>query len=95
MSGSGWVNGCSWLVFGRCGAVPRGLLVLPLVFRSPRAVWDRCGEGPGVPWGGLCGIGVSQPGGRGRAVPGYVGPPLSGSRGVGSAVYGPGTGCHV
>ena len=95
MSGSGEVGGCLWLVPGRCEAVPRGLLVVPLVFVSPWAVWDRCGEGPGVPWGGVCGIGVSQPGACGRVVPGCVGPPLSGSRGVGSGVCGRRAGCHV
>ena len=95
VSGSGRVGGRSWFVLERCGAVPCGLLVVPLVFASPWAVWDRCGKGLGVPCSGVSGIGVSQPGGGGRVVPGCVGPPLSGSRGVGSAVYGPGAGCHV
>ena len=60
---SGRVGGCSWLVLGRCGAVLRGPSVVPLVFCSMWAARDRCGEGPGVSWGGVCVIGVSQPGG--------------------------------
>ena len=85
VSGFDWVVGCLSLIPRRCKAAPRGLSVVPLVFSSPRAVWDRCGEGPGVPWGGLCGIGVSQLGGRGRVVPACVGR----SRCVRSAVCGP------
>ena len=63
------------------------------------SVRGPCGSvvvwGLGVPWGGVCGIGVSQPGGCGRVVLGVVGPPLSGPSGAGSAVYGPHAGCHV
>ena len=95
VSGFGGVGGCSPLVPWRTEAVPRGLLVVPLVFSSPRAVWDRCGEGPGVPWGGVCRIGVSQPGRPGCVVTGCVDPPLSAPRGVGSAVCGPCAGPHV
>ena len=60
---SGGVGGCSWLVLGPCGAVSRGLSVVPLVFFSSWAARDRCGEEPGAPWGRVCGIGLLQPGG--------------------------------
>ena len=95
VSRSGGVGGCLWMVLGRCGAAPCGLLVVPLVCFSTWAVRGRCGVGPGVPWGGVCGIGVSQPGGCGRVVLGGVGQPLSGPSGAGSAVYGPRADCHV
>ena len=62
--------GCRpWLVLWRCGAAPRGLLVVLLACFSTWAVRGRCGVGPGVPWGGVCGTGVSQPGGCVRGVP--------------------------
>ena len=84
--------GWSW---GGAGLFCAVFLAVPLVFLSPWAMWDRCGEGPGALWGGLCGMGVSQPGGRGRVVPGRVGPRLICSRGLESAVYGRGADCHV
>ena len=49
------------------------------------SVW----RGAWGPLGGVCGTGVSQPGGCGRVVLGGVGPLLSGPSGAGSAVYGP------
>ena len=78
--------GCRpWLVLWRCGAAPRGLLVVFLACFSTWAVLGRCGVGPGVPWGGVCGTGVSQPGGCGRVVLQGVCPPLSGPSVAGSA----------
>ena len=56
VSRSGGVGGPWWLVLGRCRAAPCGLLVVPLVCFRRWAVRGRCGVGPGVPWGGLCGI---------------------------------------
>ena len=89
VSRTGGVGCHPWLVLCRCGAAPRGLLVVLLACFSTLAVRGRCGVGPGVPWGGVCGTGVSQPGGCGVVVLGGVGPPLSGPSGAGSAVYGP------
>ena len=95
VSRSAGVGGRSWLVLGRCGAAQCGLLVVPLVCFSTWAMRGRCGVGPGVPCGGVCGIGVSQPGVCGRSVLWGVSPPVSGPSGAGSAVYGPRAGCHV
>ena len=92
VSRSGWVGGRSWLVLGRCGAAPCGLSVVPV---CKWVVQGHCGVGPGVPWGGVCGIGVSQPAPCGRVVLEGVGPPVSGPSGAGSAVYGPRAGCHI
>ena len=91
----GGVAGRSWLVLGRCGVALCGLMVVPLLCFSTWAVRVRCGVGLGVPWGGVCGIGVLQPAGFGRVVLEGVGPPVSGPSGAGSAVYGPRAGCHV
>ena len=95
VSRSGGAGGRSWLLLGRCGAAVCGLLVVPLVCFSTWAVRGRRGAGPGVSWGGLCGIGVSQTGGCGCVVLGGVRPPVSGPSGAGSAVHGPRAGCHV
>ena len=95
VSRSGGAGGRSWLVPWRCGAVPCGLSAVILACFSTLAVRGRCGVGPGVPWGGVCGTGVSQPGGRGRVVLGGVGPVLSGPDGAGSAVCGPRAGYCV
>ena len=94
---SRWGGGgaCPGLVVGRCGAALCGLLVVLLVCFGTSAVWVRCGVGLGVPWGGVCGIGLSQPGACGLVVLGVVGLPVSGPSGAGSAVYGPHAGCHV
>ena len=89
VSRSGGVGCRPWFVLSRCGAAPRSLLIVLLACFSTWAVRGRCGVGPGAPWGGLCGTGVSQPGGCGRVMLGGVGPPLSGPSGAGSAVYGP------
>ena len=83
VSRSGGLGCRPWFVLWRCGAAPRGLLIVPLACFSTWPVRGRCGVGPGVPWGGVCGTGVSQPGGCGRVVLGGVGPPLGGPRGVG------------
>ena len=80
---------------GGVGQPLRGLLIVLMACFSTWAVRGRCGVGPGVPWGGVCGTGVSQPGGCGRVVLGGVGPPLSGPSGAGSAVYGPRAGYCV
>ena len=93
-----WVRWRRWLlVVGHRAVRVRFMrsLGVPLVFPGPWASSDLCGVRFGVPWGHVCGTGVSQPGGRGRVVPRCVGPPLSGSRSVGSAVCGPGAGYHV
>ena len=95
VSRSGGVGCRPWFVLWRCGAAPRGLLIVLLACFSTWAVRGRCGVGPGVPWGGVCGTGVSQPGGCGCVVLGGVGPPLSGPSGAGSAVYGPRAGYCV
>ena len=95
VSRSSGVGGCLWLVLGRCGATLCGLLVVPLVCFSTWAVRGRCNVGPGVSWGGVRRIGVSQPGGCGCVVLGGVRPPVSGPSGAGSAVYGPRAGCQV
>ena len=71
VSRSGEGGGRSWLVPWRCGAVPCGLSVIFLACFSTWAVRGRCGVGPGVPWGRVCGIGGSQPGG---VVVWYLGP---------------------
>ena len=89
VSRSGGLGGRLWLVLWRCRAGPCGLSVILLVCFSTWAVRGRCGVGPGVPWGGVCGTGVSQPGECGRVVLGGVGPALSGPSGAGSAVYWP------
>ena len=102
--GALWYGGvvlCGGLPGGGGGTVSRSGGVVcrpwfvPLACFSTWAVWGRCGVGPGVPWGGVCWTGVSQPGGRGRVVLGGVRPPLSGPSGAGSAVYGPGAGYCV
>ena len=85
----GGVGGRSWLALGQCGAVSCGLSVVLLVCFNTWAVRGRCGAGPGVLWGRVCGTGVSQPGGCDRVVLEGVGPPLNGPSGAGSAVYGP------
>ena len=95
VSRSGGVGCRPCFVLWLCGAAPRGLLIVLLACFSTWAVRGRCGVGPGVPWGGVCGTGVSQPGGCGRVVLGGVGPPLSGPSGAGSAVYGPRAGYCV
>ena len=95
VSRSGGVGCRPWLILWRCGAAPRGLLVVLLACFSTWAVRRRCGVGPGVSWGGVCGTGVSQPGGCGRVVLGGVGPPLSWPSGAGGAVYGPRAGYCV
>ena len=61
VSRSGGLGGRSWLVLGRCAAAPCGLPVVPLVCFSTWAVRGRCGVGLVFPWGGVRGIGVSQP----------------------------------
>ena len=68
VSRSGGVGCRPWFVLWWCGAAPRGLLVVLLACFSTWAVRGRCGVGPGVPWGGMCGTGVSHPGGCGRVV---------------------------
>ena len=83
------VGGRSWLVLWRCRAAPCGVSVVLLACFSTWAKRGRCGLGPGVPSGGVCGTGVSQPVGCGRVVLGGVGLPLSGTSCAGSAVYGP------
>ena len=88
VSRSGGVGCRPWFVLWRCGAAPRGLLIVLLACFSTWAVRGRCGVGPGVPRGGVCGTGVSQPGGCGRVVLGGVGPPLSGPSGAGYCVCG-------
>ena len=88
VSRSGGVGVRPWFVLWRCGAAPRGLLIVLLACFSTWAVRGRCGVGPGVPWGGVCGTGVSQPEGCGRVVLGGVGPPLSGPSGAGYCVRG-------
>ena len=95
VSRSGRVGCRPWLVLWRCGAAPRGLLVVLLACVSTWAVRGRCGVGPEVPWGGMCGTGVSQPGGCGRVMLRGVGPPLSGPSGAGSVVYEPRAGYCV
>ena len=92
---SGGVGCRPWFVIWQGGAAPRGLLIVLLACFSTWAVRGRCGVGPGVPWGGVCGTGVSQPGGCGRVVLGGVGPLLSGPSGAGSALYGPRAGYCV
>ena len=94
-SRSGGLGGRSLLVLWPCGAVSCGLSVVLLACFSTWAVRERCDVGPGVPWGGVCGTGVSQPGGCGRVVLGGVGPPFSGPGGAGSAVYEPRAGYCV
>ena len=88
VSRSGGVGCRLWSVLWRCGAALRGLLIVLLVCFSTWPVRGRCGVGPGVPWGGVCGTGVSQPGGCGRVVLGGAGPPLGGPVGVGYCVCG-------
>ena len=88
VSRSGGVGCRPWFVLWRCGAAPRGLLIVLLACFSTWAVRGLCGVGPGVPWGGVCGTGVSQPGGCGHVVLGGVGPPLSGPSGAGYCVRG-------
>ena len=88
VSRSGGVGCRLWFVLWWCGAAPRGLLIVLLVCFSTWPVRGRCGVGPGVPWGGVCGTGVSQPGGCGRVVLGGAGPPLGGSVGVGYCACG-------
>ena len=88
VSRSGGVGCRPWFVLWRCGAAPRGLLIVLLACFCTWAVRGRCGVGPGVPWGGVCGTGVSQPGGCGRVVLGGVGQPLSGPSGAGYCVCG-------
>ena len=83
--GSAGLGGCWSLVIRWCGAVPRGLLVFPLVFPGRKAVLDLCSVGPGFPWDGVRGMGMSQPGGRGGVVPWCAGPPFNGHRGARSA----------
>ena len=85
VSRSGWAGCCPWLVLWRRGAAPRGLLLVLLACVSTWAVRGRCGVGPGVPLGGVCGTGVSQPGGCGRVVLWGVGPPLWGAPCMGHA----------
>ena len=53
VSRSGGVGCRPWFVLWRCGAAPRGLLIVLLACFSTWAVRGRCGVGPGVPWGGL------------------------------------------
>ena len=63
VSGSGEVGGCSWLVLGRCRAVPRRLLVVSLVFPSLWALWDLCSKGLRLSWGAVCGLQCRSKGG--------------------------------
>ena len=93
--------GCwgGWLLFFCRGAV-RGFLlrspgVPPGVSLVLWAVWDPCGLGLGGSRGGARGIGVSQPGGLGRVVPGCASPPVTGARGAGSTDCGSDAGRHV
>ena len=58
VSRSGGVGFRPWFVLWRCGAAPRGLLIVLLACFSTWAVRGRCGVGPGVPWGGVCRTGV-------------------------------------
>ena len=88
VSRSGGVGCRLWFVLWWCGAAPRGLLIVLLVCFSTWPVRGWCGVGPGVPWGGVCGTGVSQPGGCGRVMLGGAGPPLGGSVGVGYCACG-------
>ena len=90
----GWVAARGW---SSAGAGLSHAVSWPSLWCSP--VRGRCGivaaRGSGSPGVGFPGLECPNQGGFARVVPGCVSPPLSGSRGVGSAVYEPGTGCHV
>ena len=63
VSRSGGVGCRPWFVLWRCGAAPRGLLIVLLACFSTWAVRGRCGVGPGVPGAGCAGLECHNQGG--------------------------------